>query len=194
MPRLRILTVLTVFQSCSSRISSKCSPPPPLPSAHVSVANLLPFRYMGSWKVLREPESARRYCGTAISLVSFCLRSFSLPSDKAPTRFTDRQRTVLENYRQYLTTSKDLSEDDVRRFQSALFCVLFREHAVDIDVTGRLSCPVQCYIALLSLRQAGHFIKPGLVTQPISRLLYLSRCAVLQVALCDRSDAEGFVR
>src|ERR1700733_2547858 len=127
---------------------------------------------MGPWKVLREPESARRYCGTAISFMSFCLRTFSLPSDAIPTRFNDKQRDELDKYKTYLKSPIDSSAMDVEKFQSALFCVLFREECVDISAAGRLSCPVQSYIALLSLRKAGDFVKPGLVTQPISRLLY----------------------
>lgn len=148
---------------------------------------------MGSWKVLREVESARRYCGAAISFVSFSLKSLSLPLDKVPARFTDSQRTLLEDYQKYLMDPTDSPEEDVNQFQSALFSVLFREHTVDIDLTGRLSCPVQCYIALLSLRKMGNFVKPALVTQPISRLLYLSRSVVLQTALRDCNDTERFM-
>lgn len=129
----------------------------------------------------------------AISLVSFCLRSFSLPHDKLPTRFTDNQRAVLEDYKQYLMDPTDSPGEEVTRFQSALFSVLFRERAVSIDLTGRLSCPVQCYMALLSLRKVGDFVKAGLVTQLISRLLYLSRSAILQTALRDCDDEERFL-
>lgn len=129
----------------------------------------------------------------AISLVSFCLRSFSLPHDKLPTRFTDNQRAVLEDYKQYLMDPTDSPGEEVTRFQSALFSVLFRERAVSIDLTGHLSCPVQCYMALLSLRKVGDFVKAGLVTQPISRLLYLSRSAILQTALRDCDDEERFL-
>lgn len=145
---------------------------------------------MGPWKVLREPESARRYCGTAISFVSFCLRTFCLPSDTIPTRFTEEQRAYLGEYKAYLASPIDSCATDVEKFQSALFCVLFREQCVDISAAGRLSCPVQSYIALLSLRKAGDFVKPGLVTQPISRLLYLARAAVLKTALRDLGDSE----
>ena len=143
---------------------------------------------MGPWKVLREIDSARRYCGTAISFLSFCLRSFSLPREKVPTRFTDRQRAMLEEYKQYLSTEADSTDADIDKFQSALFSVLFRDPDARIDVTGRLSCPVQCYVALLAFRKTGDFVKPGLVTQPISRLLYLSRSAVLQTALRNSGE------
>lgn len=130
-------------------------------------------RYMGGWKVLRERDSARRYCGTAISLLSFCLRVCFLPETSVPTRFTDNQRTVLSEYKEYLASVTDSPATDVEKFQTALFSVLFREQGVDITPAGRLSCPVQSYIALLSLRKAGDFVKASLVTQPISRLLYL---------------------
>jgi hypothetical protein len=148
---------------------------------------------MGSWKVLREPESARRYCGTAISFLSFCLKTFSLPLSTVPTRFTDKQRAQLEDYRKYLMSPTDSPAADIENFQSALLCVLFREESVDISTAGRLSCPVQSYIALISLRKAGDFVKPGLVTQPISRLLYISRAVVLKTALRDYNEAEGFI-
>lgn len=85
------------------------------------------------------------------------------------------------------------STGDTEKFQHALFCVLFREEASDLSVAGRLSCPVQCYISLLSLRKYGHFVKPGLVTQPISRLMYLSRAAVLKKALATHSGDSGFM-
>lgn len=84
--------------------------------------------------------------------------------------------------------------EDVQKFQSALFCVLFREQAFDTSAAGRLSCPVQSYIALLSLRKIGDFVKPGLVTQPIARLMYLSRAAVLKRALAEHGDTDEFIR
>lgn len=84
----------------------------------------------------------------------------------------------------------DSSDADIQKFQSALFVVLFRVNDIDISAAGRLSCPVQSYIALLSLREAGDFVKPGLVTQPISRLLYISKAVVLQVALRDCNEPE----
>jgi hypothetical protein len=149
---------------------------------------------MGPWKVLREPDSARRYCGTAVSFLSFCLKALSLPSDKVPTRFTDNQQAVLNSYREYLASTLMPSADDITRFQSALFSVLFREQGFDIDTAGRMACPVQSYIAFLSLRGPGQFVCAGLVTQPVSRLLYLSRSAVLQVALHDCNEAEGFMK
>lgn len=87
------------------------------------------------------------------------------------------------------------SADDVEKFQVALSSVLFRDRGLEINVVGRLACPVQTYIALLSLRKTGEFVKAGLVTQPIARLLYLSRCAVLQTTLRDhKKDTEGFTR
>jgi hypothetical protein len=149
---------------------------------------------MGPWKVLREPESARRYCGTAISFVSFCLRAFALPLDEVPTRFTDKQRAALEGYKSYLMTDLILSNDDVKKFESVLFSLLFREPGFEIDKVGRLGCPVQSYIALLSLRKTGDFVKAGLVTQPISRLLYLSRCVVLRIALDVHEGSAGFTK
>ena len=88
----------------------------------------------------------------------------------------------------------DASDDDVHKFQSALSCVLFREHGFEIDRVGRLACPVQSYIALLSLQKAGHFVHPGLVTQPISRLLYLSRSVVLRITVRDHEGKEGFMQ
>lgn len=146
------------------------------------------------WKVLRQVESARRYCGTAISFVSFCLKAFSLPPEKAPARFTNTQRTMLESYKEHLMADTPPSDDDIERFQALLSCVLFREQGFGIDAAGRLACPVQTYMALLSLRRTGDFVKAGLVTQPISRLLYLSRCVVLRIAVRDYGDTEGFLR
>jgi hypothetical protein len=101
---------------------------------------------------------------------------------------------VLDDYKTYLMSPLDPSAADVEKFQSALFCVLFREQSIDISIAGRLSCPVQSYIALLSLRKTGDFVKPGLVTQPISRLLYVSRAVILKTAFCDYSDSEDFIR
>lgn len=60
-------------------------------------------------------------------------------------------------------------------FQTALASVLFREENIDIDLLGKLACPVQSYMALLALRSVGNFVPACLVTQPISRLMYLSR-------------------
>jgi hypothetical protein len=148
---------------------------------------------MGPWKVLREPESARRYCGTAISLLSFCLRVLNISADTVPTRFTNEQRDILNDYVKYLMSSTSSPLENVHRFQVALFCVLFRERGFDISVMGRLACPVQSYIALLSLRKQGVFVKAGLVTQPISRLLYLSRAAVLKTALHGLSGGDRAV-
>lgn len=149
---------------------------------------------MGAWKVLREPDSARRYCGTAISFLAFCLRACSLPTTAVPTRFTDEQRDLLNGYKDYLTSVVDSSAADVEEFQSALFSVLFRMPGLDITPAGRLSCPVQSYVALVSLRTVGDFVKPGLVTQPISRLLYLSRGAILQAALRYHDKEEGITK
>jgi hypothetical protein len=165
-----------------------------LPTSLTSDANLSLRRYLGPWKVLREPDSTRRYCGTAISFVSFCLKASSLPSDKIPTRFTDSQQAALNDYKEYLMASLVPSANDITRFQSALFSVLFREEGFEIDTAGRMACPVQSYMALLSLRGLGQFVNAGLVTQPVSRLLYLSRSAVLQVALHDCNEAEGFMK
>lgn len=165
-----------------------------LPSPLISVGNLSLRRYLGPWKVLREADSARRYCGTAISFLSFCLKVFSLSSEEAPTRFSENQRAALEDYREYLMSDLIPSVDDISRFQSALFSVLFREQGFEIDTVGRLACPVQCYIALLSLRTTGQFVKASLVTQPVSRLLYLSRCTVLHLVLRNCNDGEGFMQ
>ena len=144
--------------------------------------------------MLREPESARRYCGTGISFLSFCLKVLSHPSSKVPTRFTDRQRTALEGYKEYLMSESPASNGDVEKFESALSCILFRDTDMEIDKVGRLACPVQSYIALLSLRNTGEFVHPSLVTQPISRLLYLSRATVLRVTLRDHTDTDRFMR
>lgn len=116
-----------------------------------------------------------------------------MPPTKLPTRFTANQCTVLQNYMDFLKAETAPSRTDIDRFQSALFSVLFREQEIDLDASGRLSCPVQCYIALLSLRKIGDFVKPGLVTQPISRLIYLSRMLVLQIALRRCGDSERFL-
>jgi len=151
-------------------------------------------RYMGRWQVLREPESARRYCGTAISLLSFCLKVVSSMDCEVPTKFTETQKAVLCDYQTYLTTNYVESDSDIERFQAALCCVLFREKEYNIDLVGRLACPIQSYIALLSLRKMGEFVKPGLVTQPIARLLYLSRMAVLRMALRDPRSERGFIK
>ena len=101
---------------------------------------------------------------------------------------------MLEDYKRHLTGDFPPSAGDVDKFQSALFSVLFREEGVQIDTVGRLSCPVQSYVALVSLRKTGQFVKAGLVTQPISRLLYLSRSVVLRMALRDCNEKERFMR
>ena len=153
-------------------------------------------RYSGHWKVLREEDSARRYCGTAISLVSFCLRTVDLPLDKVPIRFTDRQKDVLSGYRQYLMTTTTPSAGDVDAFHQVLSAVLFRDKELEIDFHGKLACPVQSFLAFLSIRSVGEFVKAGLVTQPISRLLYVSRGSVLLTALKEASGADDrrFIR
>ena len=163
-------------------------------SSLTSVAKPSRFRNLGAWRMLRESESSRRYCGTAISLVSFSLKAFTLPSDKVPTRFTNMQQATLREYQEYLMGDLASSDTDIERFQAALSSVLFRDREVDIDTVGRLACPVQSYISLLSLRKTGEFVKPGLVTQPISRFLYLSRAVVLRIALRDYRDKENFLR
>lgn len=114
----------------------------------------------------------------------------SLPTDDIPTRFTDNQRTALEDYKEYLMADIASCAADVEKFQMALSSVLFRQQGFKIDTVGRLGCPAQSYIAILSLRGTGQFVKAGLVTQPISRLLYLSRSAVLHTALHDHKDAD----
>ena len=156
----------------------------------------LSARYCGPWKVLREDDSARRYCGTAISLVAFCLRIVDLAPSKVPTRFTDTQKGVLKEYRQYLETSGDPSNIDVDRFHDVLRSVLFRDKELQIDLHGKLACPVQSFLAILSIRSAGKYVKAGLVTQPISRLLYLSRGSVLLTTIKETSGADDrrFIR
>lgn len=129
-----------------------------------------------------------------ISLVSFCLKTYSLPTTSVPTRFTDNQRTVLSEYQGYLMSGVDSPNTDIEKFQTALFSVLFREDGLDITPAGRLSCPVQSYMALISLRKAGDFVKAGLVTQPISMLMYLSRLAILQAALREHGRTEGITK
>ena len=163
-------------------------------SSLTSVAKPSPTRHLGAWRMLRESESARRYCGTAISLVSFSLRAFTLPSDKVPTWFTDMQQATLREYQEYLMGDLTPSDTDLEKFQAALSSVLFRDRGVDIDTVGRLACPVQSFISLLSLRKTGEFVKPSLVTQPISRFIYLSRAVVLRIALRDYKDKEIFLR
>lgn len=101
---------------------------------------------------------------------------------------------MLQSYKEYLMADSGISDDGAERFQSALSYVLFRERGFEINKVGRLACPVQSYIALLSLRKAGEFVHPGLVTQPISRLLYLSRSVVLRITLRDHKDTEGFMQ
>lgn len=101
---------------------------------------------------------------------------------------------MLDSYRKYLAADVPSSEDDIEKFQDALSCVLFREKGLEINAAGRLACPVQTFMALLSLRKVGDFVKAGLVTQPISRLLYLSRAAVLMAVLRDHGGDESFMR
>jgi hypothetical protein len=101
---------------------------------------------------------------------------------------------MLSDYREHLAADVPSSEKDIEKFQDALSCVLFREKGLEIDAAGRLACPVQTFMALLSLRKAGDFVKAGLVTQPISRLLYLSRAAVLMAVLRDHKDGKAFMR
>jgi hypothetical protein len=145
---------------------------------------------------LREADSARRYCGTAISLVSFCLRTVGLPSDKVPTRFTDVQKEALTEYRQYLESATTPSDMDPDRFHHVLRSVLFRDKELQIDLLGKLACPVQSFVAILAIRSVGKYVKAGLITQPISRLLYLSRGSVLLTTLKEASggDDRRFIR
>jgi hypothetical protein len=154
------------------------------------------LRYCGAWKMLREPDSSRRYCGTAISFVSFCLRAVELPTEKSPTRFTDTQKHLLADYRIYLASLSTPLAEDIKMFQRVLTSVLFRDKSLQIDLLGKLACPVQSFMALLSIRSLGQFAKAGLVTQPISRLLYISRCSTLLFALDEASGADNrrFIR
>jgi len=142
-----------------------------------------PHRNRGPWKVLREVLTSTRYGGTAISFVSFCLRAVDLPRGTVPTLFSGSQRTALVNYKGYLVKVRRVSEDDVDMFQGVLASVLFREEDLCIATLGKLACPVQSYMALLALRSVGKFVKASLVTQPISRLMYLSRNVALLLAL-----------
>jgi hypothetical protein len=81
-------------------------------------------------------------------------------------------------------------------FQQILSSLLFRDKNLEIDLLGKLACPVQSFMALLSIRSLGQFAKAGLVTQPISRLLYISRCSALLLALNEASgfDDRRFIR
>ena len=180
----RASVLLKSHQECVSPVLSRSSP-----------IDLFP-RYSGPWKVLREDDSVRRYCGTAISLVSFCLRTVDLASDKVPTRFTNTQKNMLKDYRQYLETTGDPSDIDVDRFHYVLRSVLFRDKELQIDLLGKLACPVQSFLAILSIRSVGKYVKAGLVTQPISRLLYLSRGSVLLATIAEASGADDrrFIR
>lgn len=145
---------------------------------------------------MREPDSARRYCGTAISLVSFCLRAVDLAPDKIPTRFTDAQKNALVEYRQYLQSETARSNIDADRFHRVLRSVLFRDKELQIDLFGKLACPVQSFMAILAIRSVGKFVKAGLITQPISRLLYIMRGSVLLASIEQASGANDkrFIR
>jgi len=138
----------------------------------------------------------RRYCGTAISFVSFCLRAVNASTATTPVRFTDRQKGLLADYRRYLTSISTSLNDDIKTFQHVLSSLLFRDKNLEIDLLGKLACPVQSFMALLSMRSLGQFTKASLVTQPISRLLYISRCSVLLLALDEASGADDrrFIR
>ena len=119
-----------------------------------------------------------------------------LAFDKVPTRFTNEQKTILKEYRQYLEAGGDPSNVDVDRFHGALRSVLFRDKELQIDLLGKLACPVQSFLAILSIRSAGKYVKAGLITQPISRLLYLSRGSVLLTTISEASGADDkrFIR
>lgn len=157
--------------------------------------NILLCRYSGAWKVLREQESSRRYCGFGIAFVSFCLRAVALPDNVIPVRFSDKTKTVLMEYRSYLMSNPPPSDHDVDRFQLVISSVLFRERQDEIDLAGKLACPVQSFMAILALRGVGQFVKAALVTQPISKLLYLSRCSVLLLTLYQAPASDKrFIR
>jgi hypothetical protein len=106
-----------------------------------------------------------------------------LGEDKVPTRFTETQKSLLGDYKYHLSTTPMESEEDLNIFQRTLFSVLFRHEQAGIDKSGKLACPVQSFMALLALRSVGNFVGASLVTQPISRLMYSSRGAVLLHAL-----------
>lgn len=114
-----------------------------------------------------------------------------LPPGEIPTRFTLRQRALLTAYQGHLSSLHAPSEEDIDRFQETLCSVLFREKEQEIDLLGKLACPVQSFMAILALRGIGVFAKAGLVTQPISRLLYLSRCSVLLLAHANASGGDS---
>ena len=147
-------------------------------------------RDRGLWKPLSEVNSARNYCGTAISFLCFCLAAVNLEWDALPTVFTVRQRLALKKYQEHLTTVRMASEEDVPMFQTALASVLFREQEMDIDIHGKLACPVQSYMAILALRSVGNFVPARLVTQPISRLMYASRAMALRLTLGKAKSGE----
>ena len=119
--------------------------------------------------------------------------AFLLPDKKHLAHFTNKQYEALQLYKEHLMTAAWPSTGDTKKFQHVLFCVLFQEEASDLSVAGWLSYPMQCYIPLLLLRKYGYFIKPGLVTQPILRLMYLLRAVVLKKALATHSDDSGFM-
>ena len=115
--------------------------------------------------------------------MAFCLRAASLGPEEIPLRFTAGQLHQLTAYQAYLSTDFSGSEVDVDLFQDTLSTILFRCERQEIDLLGKLACPVQSFMAILALRSVGKFVGARLVTQPISRLMYLSRGAVLLLAL-----------
>jgi len=148
------------------------------------------YRNRGIWKVLRTSDASEKYCGTAISFVCFSLRAVDLEFETIPTCFTVLQRLALKRYREHLNTVHMVSTEGVELFQAALCSVLFREENMDIDCFGKLACPVQSYMALLALRSVGKFVPACLVTQPISRLMYISRNAAHRLTL-DKVSKDG---
>jgi hypothetical protein len=121
-----------------------------------------------------------------------------LGTDKIPTRFSDEQKIVLGSYQMYLTTTRMSldgdtdgdTDEDTDAFHQTLSSILFRDKHLQMDLLGKLACPIQSYMALIALRSVGRFVNANLVTQPISRLIYLSRGLVLLIAL-DRAKGAN---
>ncbi|KAF9792306.1 hypothetical protein BJ322DRAFT_1102821 [Thelephora terrestris] len=117
-------------------------------------------QYMGAWKVLYKPDSARCYCETAISLLTFCLRACFLPTTAIPTQFTDEQLDTLKDYNKSLTSVVDSSAADVEK----TIKVLCEKHLGmgEGKISGKL-ISLRKYVSSLALREPGN---PSILYNP----------------------------
>ena len=70
---------------------------------------------------------------------------------------------------------------------------MFRCNWQDIVLLGKLACPVQLFMAILTLQSVGKFVGVRFVTQLTLYLMYLSWGAALLLTLEQASEMEDAI-